>query len=132
MSSYTFSIRIDAPRNVMYIEQLGRPETTDLLELKRAYLEEISKLQPGFTIVNDQREMEPYDDDTMEVATELVKISNEHGLSRVIRIVPADVLSTFRLSSTLEAGKSRYASIRVATREEAEEALDVFSEHPND
>jgi len=131
MSSYTFSIRIDVPRNVMYISQFGRPSAEDLLKLKREYLSEIAKLQPGFTIVNDQREMEPYDDEAMEVATELVKITNQHRASRVIRIVPADVLSTFRLSSTLVAGESRYASIRVATPEEAEEALDAFSTSSN-
>jgi len=116
----------------MYIEQRGRPSAADLLDLKREYVSEIANLKPGFTIVNDQREMEPYDDEAMRVATELVEITNEHRASRVIRIVPADVLSTFKLSSTLEAGASRYASIRVSTLEEAEEALDEFSAGLND
>ena len=72
--------------------------------------------------------MEPFDDEAMEVAKELVEITNEHGAVRVIRIVPVDLLSTIRLSSTLVAAKSRYASIRVASLEEAEAAFNALSE----
>lgn len=129
MSAYSFSIRVDIPRNVMYLEQRGQPTAADLLDLKRQFLAEIKKLQAGFAIVNDQRAMEPYDDEAMEVAKELVAITNEHQASRVIRIVSADLLATVRLSSTLIAAKSRYASIRVASPEEAEEALEAFSEN---
>jgi hypothetical protein len=127
MAAYRFSVRVDPPRNVMYIEQHGRPTASDLLDLRRVFLEEIEMLTPGFSIINDQREMEPYDDETMEVAKELVEITNQHQCSRVIRIVPADMLSTVVLSSTLIAGRSQYTSIRVATPEEAEEALDVLA-----
>ncbi len=129
MSTYTFSIRTDVRRNVMYIEQHGQPSADDFLDLKRAYLAEVSQLRQGFAIVNDQREMEPYDDDAMEVAKELVRITSDLGAARVIRIVPVDFLSTVKLSSTLEAGQSRYTSIRVATPEEAEETLDAFPEY---
>jgi hypothetical protein len=131
MSRYTFSIRVDIPRNVMYIEQRGLPTATDFLDLKIAFLAEVGKLRAGFAIVNDQREMEPYDDDAMEVAKELVELTNQHQASRVIRIVSADLLATVQLSSTLIAAKSRYASIRVASPEEAEEALQAFSESDN-
>jgi len=127
MSSYTFSIRTEVHRNVMYIEQLGRPTAADFLDLKRAFLPELAKLQPGLSIINDQREMEPYDDEAKEVAKELVQIANEHGTARVIRIVPADMLSTITLSSTLVEGGSRYASIRVGSPEEAEAALDALT-----
>ena len=64
----------------------------------------------------------------MEVAKELVEITNQRGASRVIRIVPADLLSTMVLSSTLIAAKSRYTSIRVATAEEAEEAFEALTD----
>ena len=47
MSSYTFSIRTEVHRNVMYIEQRGRPTAADFLDLKRAFLPELAKLQPG-------------------------------------------------------------------------------------
>lgn len=123
MSTYTFSIRTDVPRNVMYIDQKGRPTAAGFLELKTKFLAALEKLHPGFAIINDQREMAPYDEEAMDVAKELVEITSRRGASRVIRIVPADLLSTLVISSTLIAAKSRYTSIRVATPEEAEEAL---------
>jgi len=128
MSTYTFSIRVDVQRNLMYIDQHGLPTASDLLNLKRDFIAEVANLRPGFSIINDQREMEPFDDEAMEVAKELVEITNEHGAVRVIRIVPVDLLSTIRLSSTLVAAKSRYASIRVASLEEAEAAFNALSE----
>ena len=128
MSAYTFSVRTDVQRNVMYIDQGGCPTAADFLDLKRDFLNALGELQPGFSIINDQREMEPYEDEAMEVAKELVRITNEHRVARVIRIVPADLLSTITLSSTLVAAGSRYASIRVASPEEAEEALNALSE----
>lgn len=127
MSPYTFSIRTDIERNLMFIDQKGRPTASGFLDLKRAFLTEVAKLRPGFSIVNDQREMEAYDDQAMEVARELVKITNQHAAARVIRIVPVDFLSTVRLSSTLVEAKSQYASIRVTTPEEAEAALDELT-----
>lgn len=127
MSTYTFSIRVDVERNVMYIDQRGRPTAADFLNLKREFLPEIAKLQPGFSIINDQREMEAYDDEANDVAKDLVEITNQHGAARVIRIVPVDLLSTVTLSSTLVAAKSGYTSIRVTSPEEAEAALDELS-----
>jgi hypothetical protein len=127
MPDYSFSIRTEVQRNVMYIEQRGRPTAVDLLDLKRAFLAAVPKLRAGFSIVNDQRQMEPYDDEAKEVAKELVQIANRHRPARVIRIVPADVLSTITLSSTLEEAKSRYTSIRVGSPEEAEAALEALS-----
>lgn len=127
MCEYTFSIRSDVEQNVMYIEQHGRPTAADFLDLKRAFVPEVEKLQRGFAIINDQRDTQPYDDEAMEVAKELVEITNQFGASRVIRIVPPDFLFTIRLSETLIAAGSRYTSIRVASPEEAEEALEAFS-----
>ena len=128
MSAYTFSIRTEVHRNVMYIEQRGRPTAAGFMDLKADFVPAAAELKPGFSIINDQREMESYDDEAKEVAKELVQIANERGAARVIRIVPADVLSTITLSSTLVEAKSRYSSIRVSSPEEAEAALDALTE----
>ena len=126
MSTYTFSMRTDIPRNVLYIDQHGRPTADDFLDLKRDFLVHAGELQTGFSIINDQRGMEPYDDEAMEMAKDLVETTSRHGVSRVIRIVPSDFLSTVQISSSLHKGRSRYPSIRVASPEEAEEALETF------
>ena len=127
MSRYRFSIRCDIDRNVMYLSQHGKPSVADILDLKRSWLVEIAKLRRGLTIVNDQREMEPLDDDeALELAKDLVTTTSEHGVSSVIRVVPPDFLSVVQISTTLVEGKSQYPSIQVASLEEAEEALDTF------
>jgi len=123
MTVYTFSIRVDQDRNVMYIAQSGRPSAEDFEELKDFFLDKANKLQRGFSIVNDQRKLEPFDDQAMAVAKELVALTNERGAARVVRIVPADLVSTTKLSRTLVSGKSRYRTTRVATPEEAEAVL---------
>jgi hypothetical protein len=127
MAAYAFSIRTEVHRNVMYIEQRGRPTAADFRDLGRDFLAALAELTPGFSIINDQREMEPYDDEAKDVAKELVQIANERGAARVIRILPVDVLSTITLSSTLEEARSRYTSIRVGSPEEAEAALEALS-----
>ena len=129
MSTYSYSLRADAERNVMYIDQRGLATAADFRDLKNAFLAEVGKLRPGFAIINDQRELEPYGDEAMDVAKELVQITNQYQASRVIRIVPADLLSTVQLSSPLISGRSQYTSIRVGTPEEAEEALEALSDH---
>jgi hypothetical protein len=45
--------------------------------------------------------------------------------------LPADLLSTITLSSNLVAAGSRFASIRVASPEEAEEAFKALAEDPD-
>ena len=130
MSDYTFSVRVEPLRNVMYLRQEGKPTAAGFTALKGEFVAALEQLEPGFTIINDQREMEPYDDAAMEVGKELVGITNDAGAARVIRIVPVDFLSIVTLSTTLEAGRSRYTSIRVSTPEEAEEALETFMDSP--
>jgi hypothetical protein len=126
MSAYRYSIRSDVNRNVLYIDQHGRPTSADLLELKRSFLAEVANLRPGITVVNDQREMESLDHEAMEMARDLVETTSRHGVTRVIRIAPPDFLSTVQISESLVEGRSSYTSINVASPEEAEEALAVF------
>jgi hypothetical protein len=126
VSKYRFSIRSDIARNVVYIDQHGQPTKADLERLGRAMLTETAKLSGKITVVNDQREMEPLDQKNLGLATELVELSNQLGVTRVIRIVPPDFLATAQIASTLVEGKSRYTSIHVTSLEEAEEALETL------
>ena len=124
MTTYSFSVEANTRRNVMYIHQSGKPTAYDFQNLKREFRAGLESLRPGFSIINDQRSLEPYDDEAMEVAKELVELTNEYGASKVIRILPEDLVSKVKLSSTLITGKSRYKTIRVASPQEAEAALD--------
>jgi hypothetical protein len=124
MDPFSFSLRLDPSRNVMYISQSGRPRASDFERLKQEFAEAAARLERGFTIVNDQRRLEPFDEPTLEVARELVQLADGFGVARVIRIQPADLMSKTKLTRALSAGTSHYQTIRVDTPEEAEAALD--------
>ncbi len=80
-------------------------------------------MRRAFAIVNDQRELEPFKDEAMEVAGDLLETTNERSASKVIRILPANLIAKVKLSTTLVTGESRYDNISVASPEEAEAAL---------
>lgn len=124
VTPYTFSIRADRNRNVMYISQRGAPNVGDLERFKELFIEEARKVERGFVIVNDQRHLEPFDEPTMKVAAELIALTDHLGASKVIRIAPADPLSWTKLLRAMVVAQSHYPTIRVNTSEEAEAALD--------
>jgi hypothetical protein len=124
MSVFEFEVRIDRDANVMYLTQSGSGSRTDLLRLRDAYRDEVAKLSPGFVIVHDQRRLEPYQDDALELAQELVELTNEHGARAVVRIVAESLPSSVRVSRVLTTARARYRNIRVTSPEEAQKALD--------
>lgn len=124
MTPYTLSIQVDRSRNVMYITQGGMPCVVDLERFKELFVEEARKLERGFVLVNDQRYLEPFDEETMKVAAELIALTDYLGASKVIRIAPTDVLSWTKLLRAMASAKSHYRTIRVSTPQEAEAALD--------
>lgn len=123
MSRFAYSMRVDSKDNVLHMEQRGLASRDDLLNLKADYLKALRSLTPGFVLVNDQRDLEPYSDEAMAVAQELVDLTNEHGASAVIRIVAESLPSMARVSRVLTTAKARYKNIRVKTPEEAATAL---------
>lgn len=123
MASFTFSIRVEPDRNVMYMTQIGQPRVADLEAVKTELRRTVAELEPGFALVNDQRSLEPFDELTMSVAKELVAIMDDAGASMVIRIVPSDPISMTKVLRALVTAESRYQTIRVSTLEEAEAVL---------
>jgi len=123
MTPFAYSLRLDRSRNVMFISQSGRPHASDFARLKQDFADAAAQLDHGFTVVNDQRELEPFDEPTLAVARELVELSDSLGVGRVIRIQPADLMVKTKLSRALSAGSSHYPTIRVDTPEEAEAEL---------
>jgi hypothetical protein len=119
MSGFSFSMKVDSSANVVHMEQRGLATRGDLLELEREYLRLLPNLEPGFVLVNDQRQLLPYPDEAMEVAQRLVELTNQHKASAVIRIVAESLPSMARVSRVLTTAKARYRNIRVKTPEEA-------------
>ncbi len=125
MPEFKFSVRVDSARNVMYMAQEGHADVDDLRRLMVDYETALRRMQPGFVLVNDQRHLEPYSDEALEVAKELVELTNRHQASRVIRIVAEGLVSRTRVSRVLVSAQNRYENIRVNTPEEAEALIPI-------
>jgi hypothetical protein len=123
MSAYSFSIRIDSDRNVVYLAQEGHAEREDLVRMRDAYARVLRDARPGFVLVHDQRGVESFSDEALQVGLELVTLTNDRGAAAVIRIAPESLASRTRVTRVLASAKPRYRNVRVATPDEAEAAL---------
>ena len=120
MSTYRCSVRLDRERNVLYLAQEGRAEKVDLLRFREAYLAALAEVRPGWVLVHDQRKVESFSDEALEVGKDLVAITNDHHAAKVIRIAPEALATRTRVGRVLVAARSKYESVRVSTPEEAE------------
>jgi hypothetical protein len=123
MPAYDFSIRLDSARNVVYMTQQGHAEAGDMHRMRDAYLHALGEVKPGWVLVNDQRRVESFSDEALEVGKELVALTNERGAVKVIRIAPEQLAPRTRTTRVLVSARARYESLRVGTPEEAEQAL---------
>ncbi len=120
--SFRFECHADTDRNVLYVTQIGLADAAGYAAFKAQYEVWLKVMRKGFTLVNDQRKLEGISDEAMELARTLVRMTNDHA-ARVIRIVPADLLTKVRLTRVLVEGDCSYEELRVATPEEAERLL---------
>lgn len=123
MPTYDFSIRLDAARNVVYMTQEGRAGGDDLRRMRDAYVRTLRDVRPGWVLVHDQRRVESFTDEALEVGKELVALTNQAGAAKVIRIAPEQLATRTRTTRVLVSARARYESLRVGTPEEAEQAL---------
>lgn len=123
MAAYRFAIRTDPARNVVYMEQEGHAERDDMTRMRDAYALALDEVRPGFVLVNDQRKVDSFSDEALQVGKELVALTNARGAARVIRIAPEQLAPRTRVTRVLAGARPRYENLRVATPEEAEALL---------
>jgi hypothetical protein len=123
MSAYVFDIRLDPARNVVYMAQEGHADRDDMLRMRQAYLQTLARVRPGWVLVNDQRKVESFTDEALEVGKELVAITSEHGAAKVIRIAAEQLAPRTRTTRVLVSARPRYENVRVESPAEAEQAL---------
>lgn len=123
MTAYRFSVKLDRARNVVFLTQEGQPSADDFRKLMKRYENALQQLEPGPTVVNDQRHLEAFDAEAAEVAAELVSLTNRAGVSRLIRIVPESLLSQANVTRSLVVGRSRYENVQVHDMDEVEALL---------
>ena len=127
MSAYRFSVRAEPARNVIYLEQEGSADRDDLLRMREAYERALDEVRPGFVLVHDQRKVQSFTDEALEVGKELVTLTNDRGAAKVIRIAPEQLAPRTRITRVLVTAKSRYENVRVSTPEAAEALLAAHS-----
>ncbi len=91
-------------------------------ELVDYTIQEIDKLKPGFTVINDISRCKPT---TPQGAKELLRVqeyAQAAGLGRVIRIVESAVLTEMQYTRT--AKKAGFTAETATSIQEAEEILD--------
>lgn len=120
---YHHALRADTARNVLYMTQTGHAEADDMRRMRDEYVQVLGGMRPGFILVNDQREVESFTDAALEVGKELVALTEAHAVGTVIRIVPESLLPRARISRILASSDASYSTKRVATLEEAEQAV---------
>jgi hypothetical protein len=128
--AFTFEIRGDALRNRLYCRMAGFMTDQDAVRVADTIIAEIQKLQPGFAIINDIRDLKP----TSQTATDHMKRAQEasvkHGSGRVIRVVGDQVVTQIQWNRTLKAVRGTPAET-ASTVEEAERMLEADRTRPS-
>lgn len=122
---YRHALRADTARNVLYMTQAGHAEADDMRRMREEYAQALGRMRPGFVLVNDQREVESFPDEALEIGRELVTLTAAHAVGTVIRVVPESLLPRTRISRILAGSEASYGTTRVATLDEAERAVEA-------
>lgn len=122
-TSFRYSLRFDAARNVVYMRQEGTADRADMEPMRDDYRRRLADVRPGWILVNDQSGVRSFTDAALEVGKELVALTNDHAPRAVIRVGSEGFALRTRITRVLVTGRSRYRNLQVATPEEAEAKL---------
>ncbi len=133
-SGFTYSVRVDTDRNVLYLTQAGVAEKEDMLRMFAEYERGLRQVRDGWVLVNDQSQVRDFSDEALEIGAQMVTRTGEHGVGHVIRIKPQGPAMRIRITRTLIAGRATYLTEHASSLEEAETLLSAFladqSKHP--
>jgi hypothetical protein len=128
--AFTFEIRADRPMNRLYLRMAGFMSDDDARRVADTIIAEVQKLQPGFAVINDIRDLKP----TTQTATDHMRRAQEasfkHGSGRVIRVVGDQVVTQIQWNRTLKAVQGSGAET-ASTVEEAERMLSAGQARPS-
>ena len=121
--AFTCEIRADGPRNRLYLRMAGFMTDDDAMRVADTIVAEVQKLKPGFSVINDIRELKPTSQTASDHMRRAQEASVKHGSGRVIRVVGEQLVTQLQWNRTLKAVQGSGAEI-AATVEEAERMLD--------
>ncbi len=121
--SFTYEIHAKLATNRLYLRMNGIMSDDDAQKVADRVIQEIQKLKPGFTIINDIRDLKP----TTPTATEHLRRAQEasvkRGSGRVIRVVGDQAITQMQWNRTLKTTQ-RGGAETATTVEEAERMLE--------
>jgi len=83
--AFTYEIRADVVKNRLYARLAGFKTDEDAVRVADTIILEIQKLRPGFSVINDIRELKPASPTASAHMRRAQKVSMEHGSGRTIR-----------------------------------------------
>ena len=114
-------VRVNNTNNVMVFTFRGIVDVQQVEELYTNIQQIISKLESGFKILTDLSLLESIDTKTHLVIENMMQLCNQHGVSKVIRVIPDsnkdigfNIMSLFNYSP--DVGIVTYQSIEEAFR----------------
>lgn len=118
-----FKVRADPGKDRLYITLSGHLEEEERGRVVEAITQEVSKLSPGFDLINDISEALPTDAQGLDQLTRVQKLLVEAGLRHVVRITRM-LITELQLERVSK--DSGYRSIHLPSLEKAEQLLDSF------
>jgi hypothetical protein len=120
--SFTYDIQAKVAINRLYLSLRGSMSDDEAKEVADRVIQEIRKLRPGFTIINDISELKPASPAATEHLRRAQEASVRQGCGRVIRVVGSQAITQMQWSRTLKAAHHGGAET-ASTVEEAERML---------
>jgi hypothetical protein len=120
--NFTYEIQARTGINRLYLSLRGSMGDDEAKEVADQIIQELRKLRPGFTIINDISELKPASPAATEHLRRAQEASVRHGCGRVIRVVGSQAITQMQWSRTLKAAHHRGAETATSV-EEAEQML---------
>ena len=121
--TFTADIRADALKNRLYLRLAGMMSDEDAKKVADKILAELSKLKPGFAVINDISELKPASEAASEQLRRAQAASVKAGIKRVIRVMGKQSITNMQWNRTLRDTQGINAEV-VGSLEEAERLLD--------
>ena len=113
----------DRTQRLLTIRYAGHVDAAETAQLANEFPRLLAEMPPGFRLLTDLRELESMDYACAAHIKQVMDLSNEHGVTEVVRIIP-DLRKDigFKLMSYFHYS-GRVAIVTCATLEEARQAL---------
>jgi len=117
-----YTIKADIEKNRLYITMAGFLSASEASDIKIDIMNGVSKLSPGFDIINDISNFRLGLDETVNILNETIEFLISKKVNRIIRIVGSSRAGLIQMAQHTKKTEN-YKTRFVPSLEEAEEIL---------